>query len=213
MRRAVFGLVVLLCGLAMVLSGISSLIVPEPATAQSIPRPSPRPTLRPDGDRTKPTPQPVGPVLGTVIDLTTGAPAPGITVAVNFSTLVVTDQNGNYGIWVAPGTYTVELRLQPAQGVPEQGPLTIEVPEGSGQIVQHLFFRSPLATTPTLVPTEVPTAAAEPPPPVVAVEPPPVDVPLALPRTGTERSGSAGLLIFSGLMLMVTGGLIGRQWR
>lgn len=86
-----------------------------------------------------------GRLTGTIIDATTGAPAPGITLDIN-GTLVTSDANGNYDTWLPQGTYTVNLRLASEQGTPLQGPQAVEV-RAEDTTIQHLYFSSPAAPT------------------------------------------------------------------
>lgn len=168
-------------GASMLLAGL--LLLPGSgapvASAQPLPqqRPTltpvpPTPTRRPAGD-SDPTPAATGRITGTVIDLTSSAPAPGIAVQVG-DALVTTDANGNYDRSGLPaGSYRVALVLASGQGAPEQAAATVALAAGA-TVVQHLAFRSPQPAAPT------PTAAA-------------VAMPVALPRTGApaERLGLA----------------------
>src|SRR5215213_6254640 len=109
-------------GVCFLLSGLSLWLGVAPAHAQG--QPPPRPTLTPvpptpvrSSDHSSPTAVPAGRITGTVIDQTTGAPAPNIAVAVGDQT-VVTDANGNYDRSGLPaGSYTVALALTAEQGV------------------------------------------------------------------------------------------------
>jgi Carboxypeptidase regulatory-like domain len=166
---------------------LGALAAPEAASAQNLPpRPAPTADSPEDDDDDPPAP---GRIAGTVIDLTSGAPVPGVRVSVG-DRVVVTDSNGNYDLnGLAPGSYQVALLLDAAQGLAEQGPLTIQLAEGA-TVVQHLAFRSPPA----------PTAVAEVPAP---------PAPAALPSTGGgESPGVIGALI--GLALIGAGALARR---
>ena len=122
-------------------------LTPMPATPTAIrsPTPTPRPEHR---DKSQPTA--TGRITGTVIDLTSGAPAPGIAVMVGDVT-VTSDANGNYDrTGLPPGSYPVALVLAEGQGTPAQDQLTIML-AADATVVQHLFFRSQPATSPTPV--------------------------------------------------------------
>ena len=162
MRRSHLGTLFIAAGLALMLTGLGAWFGPVGARAQT--QPPPRPTLTPapptaiphHTDKSDSTPVPTGRITGTVIDLTTGAPAPGIAVKVGEVT-VQTDANGNYDrAGLAPGSYPVALELAAGQGVADQGAITVELAAGA-TVVQHLAFRSPVPVTPT-----APTASAPP---------------------------------------------------
>jgi LPXTG-motif cell wall-anchored protein len=190
---------VLLLGMA---AGLGQAATPS-ALAQPLP---PRPTLAPptstpqqehggSKSRKTPTASPTGRITGTVIDLTTGAPAPGISVMVG-DQAVISDANGNYTRdGLAAGSYMVSLALTASQGTPAQEPIMVEVPDGA-TVVQHLFFRSrpPAKLMPTLLP-----ATPEPLPATPAAAP----APAALPNTGAEQESAAawawlGLILIGG---------------
>jgi hypothetical protein len=125
-----------------------------------------------------------------VIDLATGAPAPGIAVVVG-DVRVQTDQNGNYDRnGLAPGSYQVRLDLQPNQGAPEQGLLQVDL-AADATVVQHLAFRSQPAAIPA--PIVVPPAATAP------------AQPTTLPLTGGAERDIAWLWILA--VVLVTSGL------
>jgi hypothetical protein len=185
----------LLCVLVYLLFGLlfwvhmhtgPSIALAQPLPPRPTPRPTAVPTAQPKGGNDSPTPQPSGRITGTVIDLTTGAPAPGITVVVGDVT-VSTDANGNYDRTGLPaGSYSVALMLAEGQGAPAQGPITV-VLAADATVVQHLFFRSLLAATAT------PAAALIP--------------PANLPTTnGSDSMG--GLLVLLGVGAIVLGGAI-----
>ncbi|HWQ12260.1 MAG TPA: carboxypeptidase regulatory-like domain-containing protein [Roseiflexaceae bacterium] len=178
MRR--LGTVAVLAGLLCLLWGIGAL--PGPAAAQGLP---PRPTLTPvsqreeGGEDREPAP---GRIAGTVIDLTTGAPAPGVSVTVGDRT-VTTDANGNYDIsGLPPGTYRIALSLPEGRGTPAQEPLTVELLPG-GTVIQHLAFRSPSAPPPTAV----------------------AGAPAVLPRTAGPEPSSTPLVLGLALLALGTG--------
>jgi hypothetical protein len=159
------GVLALVCSLLLLIST---------AVVRAQDQPPPRPTITPS-PTTIPTPAPTSPpddpeeptepgrITGTVIDLTTGAPAPGIAVTVGDAT-VTSDANGNYDRSGLPaGVYRVALALAQGQGTPAQGPIDIELAAGA-TVIQHLSFRSqPPAATPAHV-TPVPAPTPRPPP-------------------------------------------------
>jgi LPXTG-motif cell wall-anchored protein len=168
----------------------SIVIVSRPAQAQELP---PRPTLTPVvvPEEPRSTPRP-GRIVGTVIDLTTGAPTAGMTVRINDQELL-TDTNGNYGREnLTPGTYVVELIVPPERGTSVQGAIPITLPEGE-TARQDLAFRSPARV-----------AAPEP-----SGDAAPVTPPATLPVTGASNGTPwmAGL----GVILLTGGVLIARR--
>jgi Carboxypeptidase regulatory-like domain len=197
MSRLVLNMLVIASSLCLVISGLSLWLGAAPALAQGQP---PRPTLTPvpptpvrDSDRSSPTAVPAGRITGTVIDQTTGAPAPNIAVAVGDQT-VVTDANGNYDRSGLPaGDYVVALALAAEQGVPSQAPIIVPLASGA-TVVQHLAFRSPVLAAPTPIPTAV-------------------VVPAALPITGGADGGSGGTLGIGIALLGLGFGLWSRQAR
>jgi LPXTG-motif cell wall-anchored protein len=176
-------------GLCLVISCLSLWLGAASTYAQG--QPPPRPTLTPvpptrvpvrDSDKSSPTAVPTGRITGTVIDQTTGAPAPNIAVAVGDQT-VVTDANGNYGRSGLPaGDYVVALALPAEQGVASQAPIAVTLAADT-TVVQHLAFRSPAPLVPT------PTSAA---------------APITLPNTGGADSGAWGPFAL-GVVLLVLG--------
>jgi hypothetical protein len=124
---------------------------PVPVQAQSLPPRPPLPTVTPT-----PPPPPaaeeaaprrrivaLGRITGTIIDLTTNAPMPGVAVRVG-DRIMVSDANGNYDrSGVLPGSYDVVLALPADWGVPAQEVIRIDVAEGA-TIVQHLFYHGSL---------------------------------------------------------------------
>ena len=139
---------------------------PRPTLTPELPTPIPK-----DDDDNNVSPSP-GRITGTVIDLTSGAPAPGRVVSVG-DTTVTTDANGNYDRNnLQPGNYLVALVLTEGQGVPAQEPITVELAPGA-TVIQHLAFRSQPRATPT--PAHAPAQAP--------------DQPVALPRTGGLDNG------------------------
>lgn len=156
------------------------------------PRPTLTPTLVPPTTVPKHDTDDEAPVLasritGTVIDLTSGAPAPEIAVLVGDST-ITTDANGNYDRnGLQPGNYRVALALTEGQGIPAQEPITVELPPGV-TVVQHLAFRSQLRaiSPPMSVSTRVPNQ------------------PAALPATGESRTDTQ-MWILIGITLIISG--------
>lgn len=158
----------LVCCVLLLTFGIGTLL-PGAALAQQdpLPAPSPRPAVQfieqssGDGSSAPDRSAIPGHIGGTVIDVISNAPVPGMPVRVGDS-IVVTDQNGNYGIWVVPGTYLVNVAPAPGRGTIVDGPATVVVqPETS--VVQHLRVALPI-------------------PEVRAVEPAVADAPAEAPR-------------------------------
>lgn len=166
---------------------------PRLAQAQGLP---PRPTLTPVATSVVTLEEPrreprLGRIVGTVIDLTTGAPAAEMTVRINDQALT-TDANGNYGREnLTPGTYVVELIVPPERGTPAQSAITITLPEGE-TARQDLAFRSP-STAPAqgLAEHAVP------------------ETPPALPVTGA--ADDATWMAALGMMLLAGGGFLMRR--
>jgi Carboxypeptidase regulatory-like domain len=154
--------------------------VPRPTSVASTPAPNPN-------QGSPGAAAPTGRITGTVIDLTTGAPAPGISVVVG-ERAAITDANGNYDFTgLASGNYRVALALAEGQGTPAQDPVTV-VLAADATVVQHLFFRS----QPAASPAPAPTASI---------------LPAELPRTaGLEPGG--GLWVLLGIGMIVLGGAI-----
>ncbi|MGB9752052.1 carboxypeptidase-like regulatory domain-containing protein [Roseiflexus castenholzii] len=157
------------------------------AQAQELP---PRPTLTPVAPAEEPRREPrPGRIVGTVIDLTTGAPAAGVTVRIN-SDALTTDANGNYGREnLTPGTYVVDLIIPPERGTPAQGAITITLPEGETARQDLAFYGPP--------PASMPSAETAPMPPA------------ALPVTGA--SDDAAWLAALGALLLAGGGFLLRR--
>ena len=183
----------------LLLLGSALLLQPVPVGAQDLP---PRPTALP------PTAEPAersergapGRITGTVIDLRTGAPAPGITVLVG-ELAVASDSNGNYDRnGLVAGSYRVALALGAGSGEAAQGPIELRLESGQ-TVVQHLAFRSPApAPLPTVAPLE-PSS----PPPVAAL-------PAMLPATGGHGSPAPAAMLL-GLALLVAGLGVRRRGR
>ena len=175
---------------------------PGSATAQ------PAPTARqPHRAPDQPTPSDNGRITGTVIDLSSGAPAPGVRVRIG-ETTVSSDTSGNYSLGeLAPGTYQIALALEPDQGDPAQPPLALTLAPGA-ILVQHLMFRSPTRPIP---PPAVTTAAGLPAPgPHLEHTPQPqattrvqADVAGLLPNTAGAPAAAAAVLTLVGLALLL----------
>jgi hypothetical protein len=191
MRRTAFGSILIIVGVCVLLAGLSSWggrgIAAVHAQTQPPPRPTltPAPTSKPSSGSNNTSEAATGRITGTVIDLTTGAPAPGVAVTVG-DTTVTTDANGNYDrSGLAAGDYQLALALAAGQGAPAQAPMVVAL-AADATVVQHLSFRSP------------PPAAATP-------TPAPATPPAALPTTGGPADG-AWLVLALGLM-MIAGGV------
>jgi hypothetical protein len=159
---------------------------PRPPTAVPLPTRAPQ-----SGGDPRPA-DATGRITGSVIDITTGAPAPGIAVVVG-DVSVKTDQNGNYDRnGLTAGTYLIRLDLQPSQGMPEQGALQIDLAAGA-TVVQHLAFKSQPVMTPTVVVA----------PPVAATSVIPATLPAtsAAERDITWLCGLAVVLLACGLCM------------
>jgi hypothetical protein len=155
-----------------------------------------------------------GRLTGTVIDLSTNAPAPNIAVRVG-DWVLLTDRHGNYDAQPIPsGYYVVALQLNSAQGEAAQG--AAEYAVGAGDtVVVHLFFYSTLTTSPPVEQEPQPTQPILP----ISTQIPPSDplpedvnvpdsqpvaaAPVGLPVTATGDVSAlpSVLLVLGGLML------------
>jgi LPXTG-motif cell wall-anchored protein len=212
MRWHKIGRILVVCGVLMVTFGVSVLPAQGAETTQSAQQPllapSPRPTLgptRPRGDSHAGTA--AGRITGTIIDLTTGAPTPGVQVSVG-GTIVTSDANGNYDLWVPVGAYNITLVLSPETGAPDQGAQIVDIAAGQTTVL-HLNFHTPLAPSATPV---APSATAVPAKPATPVEgrarnrnTPRSPVTPRLPRTGEQESNAWLWMTFG--MLLVMGGV------
>lgn len=192
---------------------------PPSATAEPSAPPSAPPAPPAPGDAAPPV-QP-GRIVGTVIDLRTGAPTPGVSVAIG-NLLVVTDANGNYdSADLPPGAYPVTLVLQPEQGVAAEDTVVVTVTSGA-RIVRHLGFYSPAPSpsaeptaTPSAEPTPVPSAeptAAPSAEPTAAPAPPAARVvPLTLPDTAAPQRAAWPLMLAALLALGSGAWLVARR--
>ena len=200
----------LLIGLALALADVS-----RPAPAQPLP---PRPTLTPAPPTARPDnghddgshQSPLGRITGTVIDLTSGAPAPGIAVAVG-DVVVTSDANGNYDrSELSSGSYLVALVLKEGQGTPAQEPILVDLAPGA-TFIQHLAFYSQQAASPSPMAATTPAPTAQ----SAAVPTPTVVRPVALPATGQPDRG-VHVWVALGLALIVSGAGIGcvmHRWK
>lgn len=116
----------------------------------SVPQPTLPPTDQPPLAETSPPAAPApaanGRIIGTVIDLSTGAPTGGIVVMVG-GVAVHSDVNGNYERnALPPGTYPVYLWLPEWRGTPAQAPVAVTLGVDV-TVVQHLAFRGPVLDT------------------------------------------------------------------
>lgn len=187
----------LICGALLLIVGISALL-PGAALAQQdpVPAPSPRPALQfteqSSGGSSAPDRSAIpGHIGGTVIDVVSSAPVPGMPVRVG-DNIVFTDQDGNYGIWVSPGTYLVNVAPAPEQGAVVDGPATVVV-EPETPVIQHLRVALPVPDV----------KAAEP-----AVEEVPVEAPRRLPRTN-DAADVTWVWVSFGILLIGAGVVLG----
>jgi hypothetical protein len=105
----------------LLMAGLSALL-PGAAFAQQdpLPAPSPRPavefTEQSSGGGSAPDRSAIpGHIGGTVIDVVSSAPVPGMPVRIG-DNIVTTDQDGNYGIWVSPGTLSGQCGASAGSG-------------------------------------------------------------------------------------------------
>jgi len=161
----------IVCGTLLIAWGAGMWLLPTSASAMpSQQDPPPRPPVEPlpgggggggggGSDDPTPTPMPSGRITGTVIDQSTGAPAPDVEVSVG-GVIVRTDANGNYErTRLRPGTYKVKLWLSPDEGTPLQEPQMVVLVGQTANVVVHLFFTPAGAPAPT--PTAAPVDASE----------------------------------------------------
>lgn len=214
MRAHMSSVTLMAAGILALVIGFSTLPSPIGVAAQA-PEPSPRPALAPtpnmSQEDTRPTEVVPGRLTGTVIDLRTGAPAPGIAVVVGTQT-IYSDANGNYDIWLTSGYYQLDLALSSTQGTPAQPAQAIAVGAGD-TVVVHLFFTSPAPTA-----TVTPVVAATPTVTTIVSTLPDTSVareagvssrtgvsntPQSLPHTAAAAGfGSAGTWIMLGALLL-----------
>lgn len=184
----------LLLALNLSLGSATTPTYAQPPRPTIQPTATPASTPRPRDDSGDDEPALPGRITGTVIDLTTGAPAPGIAVLIG-DIRVVSDSSGNYDRNGLPaGSYTVALALVNGQGTPAQGPIVVALNAGA-TVVQHLSFSSPLpATAMPAAPTATPAAT-----------------PTGLPRTGDASSEASAALLGAALALAVGTWLLRRS--
>ncbi len=178
MRRHIASVMLIVCGTLLIAWGVGMWLLPTSASAMPTQQdPPPRPPVEPlpgggggGGGSSDPTPTPIpsGRITGTVIDQSTGAPAPDVEVSVG-GVIVRTDANGNYErTRLRPGTYKVKLWLSPDEGTPLQEPQMVVLIGQTANVVVHLFFTPVGAPVPT--PTAVPAGASQLPAPDQSVE-------------------------------------------
>ncbi|MEI7644623.1 MAG: hypothetical protein WCJ55_10125 [Chloroflexales bacterium] len=225
MRRQIASFVLIVCGIIALVGGLTMIPAPITASAQATepsPRPTLRPTFEPDTGR-KPTAVIPGRLTGTVIDLRTGAPAPGIAVAVG-DQIVYSDSNGNYDVRLTSGYYQLELKPTSLQGKASQPAQRVAVGPGD-TVVVHLFFTSPAPTmiavtatsqvvmpTSTMLPVVFPSSL----PNTSVIHPSvvhrPAEVasaPQSLPNTAAPTGiGSPGTWLIFGALMLGLGALI-----
>jgi hypothetical protein len=192
MRRTALGSTMIIVGLCVFLVGLSSWSGSGIAAVHAQTQPPPRPTLtpvpkpKPSGGSNHSSAAATGRITGTVIDLATGAPAPGVAVTVG-DTTVTTDANGNYDrSGLVAGNYPVALALAAGQGTPAQEPIVVTL-AADATVIQHLLFRSP----PPAAPTPTPISAT----------------PANLPKTSGPAEGG-WLAIAVGLLMLAAGGAL-----
>jgi hypothetical protein len=113
------------------------------ATATAVPTATAAPTVTATvvADPPAPRPRPIAPgrITGTIVDLRTNTPMPGVAVRVG-DLVLMSDANGNYDrSGLAPGTYDVVLALPADWGTAAQPLLRVSVAEGE-TVVQHLAY-------------------------------------------------------------------------
>lgn len=219
MLRRNIGRTFVICGTLMLVLGMSTLPASGAEPGLPLAQPSPRPTLvptatipaptatpAPSNDRNLPPADPgVGPghITGTIIDLSSGAPAPGIPVNVG-SVTVFSDANGNYDHWLPAGAYSVALALAPDRGTPAQTAQTVTLAQGT-TVVLHLNFRGwPAASAP---PTPTPSTRTRPTVVHAAGAALRTAPPTRLPVTGAQPA-SAWLWLTLGALLLAAGGTL-----
>jgi hypothetical protein len=207
------GRILAICGALMLAFGLGTLPAKGAeqtrGTGAPLLAPSPRPPLPPTArtdDDSKPG-NGMGRITGTIIDLNTGAPRPGVKVNIG-GVVVSSDANGNYDLWVAAGSYAVALVLDSTQGEPAQGQQMVDVSTGATVIV-HLNFHSPLA--PSATPAAADSAPAAPAAPTTAAAPlaarsaggaPRPHAAPRLPRTAEDSSDSLRWMALGALLLI-----------
>jgi hypothetical protein len=181
-RRAISFFMVA-AGMLMLVAGLGAFMPLAPASAQSVPQPTPRPALPPDSDgkSSSKSTDDMGHITGTVIDQLSNAPIPNATVRVGDQTIIA-DANGNYDLWIAVGTYTVGFVA--SNGTIAQT-YSVDIPANT-IVIRHLSGTSAAPAIPaaTAIPTSVPAAVIVAPTQVAPI--PEAVAPLAparLPRT------------------------------
>jgi hypothetical protein len=182
-RRAI-SLFMVAAGLLMLVGGLGAFMPLAPASAQTVPQPTPRPALPiwEEKSSSKSVDE-MGHITGTVIDQLTNAPIPNATVRVGDQTIAA-DANGNYDLWILAGTYMVGF-VGP-NGTLTQA-LSVDIPANT-LVTRHLIGTAavpalPVAPpAPTSAPTEVTVAATQAVPTIEVQAVAPI-VPTRLPRT------------------------------
>lgn len=193
----------LICGILLLMFGIGTLL-PGAALAQQdpLPAPSPRPAVQfteqsSGGESSAPDRSAIpGHIGGTVIDVISSAPVPGMPVRIG-DNVVITDQNGNYGIWVSPGTYLVNVAPAPGQGTIVDGPATVVV-QPETPVIQHLRVALPIPEVKAAEPAVVEAAPVE----------APVEAPRRLPRTN-DAADVTWVWVSFGILLIGAGVVLG----
>lgn len=182
--------------------------------------PTPAPTATPAAPtpaRQQPTAPAQGPpaaasgqITGTVIELGSGAPVPGVGVRIG-ERVAHSDADGNYRLaGLEPGDYQVELALEPGQGQAAQPPLTLTLGSGA-TVVQHLMFRAPSrppapSVAPTLAAPTLPSTAGSPSRPSEqsrAATSVPRHATALLPDTASVPAAAAATLALIGAALLI----------
>lgn len=217
------GRLLAVCGMLMMIIGVSVL----PAHGADLSRdnlpllaPSPRPTLAPErrGGGAD-LPPAMGRLTGTVLEQPSGAPKPGVPVNIG-GTVIVSDANGNYDVWLLPGTYTVTVELDSSQLAMPFVPLSADIVADQTTVL-HVNYATalqptevPAAEEPTAEPTPEPVLTAtteETPVPIEQAQAaPPAEGPSSeqvvsrLPRTSSDGN-SAWLWVSFGMILLIGG--------
>jgi hypothetical protein len=133
------GLFALITGVALCLLPVGQRTYAQELPPRPVPTTAPAPE-EPETPRERSTPVPLGRITGTVIDMTTGAPAPGVTVYVGGEP-ISSDASGNYLRDGLPaGRYTIWVPAGPGLPRPAQPLLLVELGPGE-TVTQHLQIR------------------------------------------------------------------------
>jgi hypothetical protein len=182
-RRAISFFMVA-AGLLMLVGGLGAFMPLAPASAQTVPQPTPRPPLPLWEEKSSSKSiEEMGHITGTVIDQLTNAPIPNAVVRVGDQSITA-DANGNYDLWILAGTYVVGF-------VAPNGTLTqafsVDIPANT-IVTRHLIGTKAVPAVPvaTPVPTSVPATvivAATQVAPTIEVQAVAPIIPTRLPRT------------------------------